>query len=260
MLIHSTSKVFDHIEIMLKSLYSYNTAYANVVFILGYIDIRDGIESIRSKYPGKKIITYQLEQLFYGSRWVSKTNIEFLKKSDQVWDYDEENIRFLYDQFKIKAMFMPLQYVPQLTMLPLLDINKHDIDILFYGSLNDKRRKVIDSIKTKLPNRNIISSDVLWDDELNDHIQRSKIILNLHYYDTNRLEQARIFFLLANHKCVVSETSPINYYQSGIVMADTEKISDACEHLLRTKLWYPYANEAIKTLILSNQVFKGWVK
>ncbi len=258
MIIHSTSKVFDHIEIMLRSLYENNPKYTNTVFVLGYIDIKNGISEIRSKYPNKQIIPYQLEQLFRGSRWVTKQNIEFLREADEVWDYDQNNIQFLYETFNIHARFIPMQYVPQLSQLNILPKEKCDIDVLFYGSMNTKRSTIVNSIRDFMPMATVISTANAWDNQLDDYIQRSKIVLNLHYYDNSRLEQARIFYLLANHKCVVSETSNPNYYGSGIMMCKGTEIPKACKYLIDTGEWYEYANKAVKTLILSNYTIKGW--
>lgn len=257
MIVHNVANQFSHIELMLKSLYDHDPNYNNIVIILGYNVIHEEMKSFRKRYPNKIIITYQLEQLYRGSKWVTSANIKFLRESDFVWDYDLENIEFLRSTFAIVPEFAPLQYAPKLTRLTQLDENSHDIDVLFYGELNDKRNSIITSIRNILPNKTIIASNNIWGNELDDHIQRSKIVLNLHYFDQNRLEQARIFYLLSNHKCVVSEESNKNYYGNGILMCKASKIPQACKYLLDTGKWYEYSNKAIKTLILSNYTIKG---
>jgi len=255
MIIHSTGKGFDHIEIMLRNMYSDDPKYNNTVIVLGYVAIQGGFDTIKNLYPTQRIITFQLEQLFKGSRWVAKPHIDFLRRSDVVWDYDQQNMKFLAQNFNIHTELFVLKYVPQLTRMKLLPKNEHDIDILFYGSLNDRRNRIINDIKALLPNLNIIASNTLWDDELDDHIQRSKIMLNLHFYSDNRLEQARIFYLLSNHKCVVSEHSKVNYYKNGIIMNDAKSLALTCNDLIRSGDWYKYANESLRTLILSNELY-----
>ena len=52
-----------------------------------------------------------------------------------------------------------------------------------------------------------------WGDKLwNDYIFKSKIVINLHYYDSCLQEQVRIFELLINNKVVISEKSLRNYF------------------------------------------------
>ena len=248
---------FTHIKIMAESIFGENKQYGNCVLVFGYNVVDGGIDTIKELYPNKKIIVYQLEQLYGGNKWASRSNIEFLRRADYVWDYDHQNIEFTRN-FGIDSMFVPILYAPELTTLPILKRDEHDIDILFYGSLNEHRLSVIDSVKKLIPKANIVCTDRLWGDELDDHIQRSKIILNIHYYPINRQEQARLFYLMANHKCIVSEESAINYYGNGIVECKAHDIAKVCNSLLLSGDWYNYAKRSLQKLITSNtRLVKG---
>lgn len=253
MQVYSTGKAYQHVEIMLKSMYQHDPRYTNSVFILGYNVIKGGIQYVHQLYPNQEIITMQLEQMYRGSMWVTKTNIEFLQQSHQVWDYDANNIDFLYNDFQVKCKFFPMQYVPELNRKPLLPPEEHDIDILFYGSFNERRNGIISMIEHELPNANFVTTDSLWDDELDDTIQRSKIILNLHYFIGSRQEQVRLSYLMCNHKCIVSERSIQNYYQKGIIEVDSKYLAKVCGDLLKNGAWYRFAKESLRTLILSNE-------
>lgn len=253
--IHTMHKVFGHIEVMLKSLYMNDPNYNNTVFVLGYNTLSENVESIRRKYPGYKIVTYQLEQLSEKTTWLNAAHIKFLRESDVVWDYDLDNIKYLQSEHGITTTFAPLKYVPELTTTTLLSEDSHDIDILFYGTVNDKRNAVIDDIKLKLPNKNVVVLKDAWNAQLDGYIERAKIVLNIHYYEVNRLEQARLFYLLANNRCVVSETSPINYYGDGMVMTDCNNIAAVCDALLETGKWREYSANACNALIESNRIY-----
>lgn len=239
-IIYNNNVVFNHIEILLNSLYKNDPLYNNYLFILGYNVMADTINSLRKKYPYRIFVAMQFEQLFDGSRWVNKKSINILKECDEIWDYDQNNIDFLYNSYNIKAKLHLLRYVPELDYISLLPKDKHDIDILFYGSMNEHRHNIINKLKEQLPSRNIVVVDA-WGKELDNYIQRSKIILNIHYYEPNRQEQARMFYLLCNNKCIVSETSIINYYSDCIVEASKDDIIDTCESLLNNDRWYSYA-------------------
>lgn len=99
--------------------------------------------------------------------------------------YDASNIAFLKTRFNITAKLFTLKYVPELNILPLLPKQDHDIDILYYGAFNDRRQIALNNIRTLMPDKNIITTDALWGDELNDAIRRSKLILNIHFFEQN---------------------------------------------------------------------------
>ena len=257
MKIHKEHETFDQIAIMLESIYGNDPKYKNTAFILGYnVMAGNSIERLHKQYPNMKIIIIQLEQLFLGSPWVTKKKIEFLEQCDEIWDYDESNIKFLKDTFNIKAKLFTLKYAPELNVLPLLPKQDHDIDILYYGVFNDRRQIALNNIRTLMPDKNIITTDSLWGDKLKDTIHRSKITVNLHFYEQNRQEQARLFYLMCNHKCVISETSTINYYRNGIIESSIDKIHLACKNALDSGVWYEYAKHSLKSIILSNEYYK----
>lgn len=258
MKIHKENIAFDHIEIMLKSLYEYDPEHRNTVFVLGYNIMKgNGIELLRNLYPKMKIIIIQLEQMFFKSPWVTKKKIEFLSQCDEIWDYDQSNIMFLRNTFAITPKLFTLKYVPELNTMPLLPKEKHTVDILFYGAFNDRRQEALNKIQSLIPDKNIITTDSLWGKQLDTTIRKSKIILNLHYYEKNRQEQARLFYLMCNHKCIVSEKSENNYYKNGIIECDINNIASVCKQTLNSGIWYQYARQSLKSIILSNEFYKG---
>lgn len=257
MKIHKENIAFDQIEIMLRSLYEHDPKYKDTVFVLGYNIMKgNGMKLLRELYPKMKVITIQLEQMFFKSPWVTKKKIEFLSQCDEVWDYDQSNIMFLKNTFAINAKLFTLKYVPELNTMPLLPADKHTVDVLFYGAFNDRRQESLNKIRTLMPDRNIITTDALWGKKLDSTIRKSKIILNLHYYERNRQEQARLFYLMCNHKCIVSEKSEHNYYRNGIIEADFNNIANVCKQTLDSGIWYQYAKQSLKSIILSNEYYK----
>lgn len=216
--------------------------YRNILLLLGY-NVGCDIDEYRRIYPGKKIIIYQLEQLFDNkSQWynINSSNKEVvrrtkhiketLQKCDEIWDYDIDNIEFLKSEGFDKIKHVPLPYSKKLKRI---NRNKNpEYDIIFYGSINERRIKFLEYLKDdyKLlilaPSRDVerykdskIGKYMIGDiygDDLFEYIFNSKIVLNLHYYDSKIQEQVRIFELLINDKTVVSEKSRINYYGNMI--------------------------------------------
>lgn len=234
MIIEKYNSVFDHVEISLKEMFENNPRFDNVVFLLGY-NCYDNFSYIKTKYSGKKIIIIQLEQLFHGSKWWNNKTVVFLKSADEVWDYDKNNITFL-KRNGISAKFFPLPYTESLKKIPF---NKNmDIDVLFYGYQNDRRANILTSLQNNYGKLKIVSLFNIWGDELDQYISRSKIILNIHYFDKSMTqEQVRLYYLIINNKVVVSESSAINYYDGSIIESKYSEITNNIIKKLRNTDW-----------------------
>jgi hypothetical protein len=114
---------------------------------------------------------------------------------------------------------------------------------LFYGSRNARREALLERIKS-CRRRIRVQWAHGWGAELDSYIENSKIVVNLHYYDAAIQEQSRIFYLLINGKCVLSETSIRNYYGDLIVEAHSDTLPQTAAYLLQDDRWRTYASEA----------------
>jgi hypothetical protein len=68
-------------------------------------------------------------------------------------------------------------------------------------------------------------------------IARSKLVLNVHFYEARVLEIVRVSYLLANRKCVVSEAGADAAYEqqfvTGVTFVPYHELPDACARLLK---------------------------
>lgn len=158
----------------------------------------------RKKY--KKIIVFQTEQLNATQRnFLTLSYFKWLKQADEVWDYDEQNIEVLklirpdvklhiFKPYKDWSKYAPLE---------------KDIDILFYGAMNEHRKKLLDHLAKKYKVKILHA----WDDKTIDNcILRSKILLNIYfYYECSCQEQARIIRWIGAPCKIISEKSVKNY-------------------------------------------------
>lgn len=238
MIVDSLHNAFSTIKQMLLNLYNNDPKYSNVVFLLGYNVLDVDFPTYKKRYLNKHIIVYQLEQLLAGSMWDTSGRIKFLQECDEVWDYDQGNIDYLTSKYNLSPTLHPLVNMDSLKDIDTLNIDAHDIDILFYGHLSDRRKTIVNRLKIDLPSVKIVIRSDLWGDELKSYIQRAKIVLNLHYFNQNRQEQARMFYLVSNNKCVVSEYSSINYFGDKIIECSGNDMSKICKDLLSNGKWY----------------------
>ena len=127
--------------------------------------------------PIRDCIIFQLEQLHEGSPWWREEYEMTLRNAAEVWDYSLDNIAFLKRK-GIYAAHVPIGAHPSLRRIPLAaDPEK---SILFYGSLNRRRKDVIDGCRKFAPVETLFG---VFGEERDRRIGASLINLNVHYYD-----------------------------------------------------------------------------
>ena len=147
--------------------------------------------------PGS--ILYNLEQL--GGPALPKHFYE-LGIRHQVWDYSLRNLKtWSVLRCAFPPLHVPLGYAPELRRIKAAQVQ--DIDVLFYGSLNDRRSRILESLKDS--GAKVHTAFGVYGKERDKLIARSKVILNIHFYDAKIFESVRVSYLLANSKAVVSE-------------------------------------------------------
>lgn len=182
---------------------------SNNVIICGAHDFSrtQSIDLYKKKYD--KVIVFNQEPLTATQRqFMHKGYFAWLKQADEVWDYDEQNIEVL----KLIRPDVKLHILKPYKDWSIYKPVEKDIDILFYGSMNEHRAKILNELKKKY--KVIVFSyqnNQNWND-LDRYILRSKILLNIHfYYESNMQEQARIIRWIGAPCRIVSEKSWKNY-------------------------------------------------
>jgi hypothetical protein len=124
-------------------------------------------------------------------------------KDHVVWDYSRANIEALHLMGFNRTVHCPIGYTHTMTKSPIYSGLSKDIDVLFYGSINTRRREILDELdKLGLKVVRLFGTYGARRDML---IARSKMALNLHFYEGAVFEIFRVSHLLANNVCVVSE-------------------------------------------------------
>jgi hypothetical protein len=152
---------------------------------------------------------YQTEQLNTPERAIKYHNNPSMRalfnKAYQVFDYSQDNMLYYPETYNKHPLFLPFISASK----PCIQINK-SIDILFYGSLNQRRYIIIEVLKELLPTLNIVVEEKLFGKDLQDKITDSKIILNIHNYEHATLETARIAEAENHNVHIISEKTHEN--------------------------------------------------
>lgn len=180
-------------------------------------------------YQGKlspHTVLYNLDQIYPDSPWLQPVVMDHFLQYP-VWDYSTANIK-QFEQMGISdVQHVPIGYVPELRRIPSATA---DIDVLFYGSVNERRHQILEALKSKGVKVEAIFG--VYGQERDEYIARSKIVLNMHFYPAKVFEIVRVSYLLANQRFVISErggdpTAEADF-ESGIVFSDYENLVDTC--------------------------------
>ena len=184
------------------------------------------------KYPlPQQAILYNLEQIQAGSPWLTRDYLNLLNKYN-AWDYSSNNITALEKLGISGVRLCKIGYSPSLRRIPAAN---EDIDVLFYGSMNQRRRIILDALSRT--GANVHSAFDLYGMRRDILIARAKIILNIHFYESRVFELVRISYLLANSRFVISETGADEDMETpftdGVVFCRYHDLVERCSYYLQ---------------------------
>ena len=191
---------FSVLELGLKSQITFNYCDNNPStknIVLGAHLLNDNlIEDI----PENTIIfnTEQIESIT--ENWKKKI-LNLARKNIIFWDYSQYNLDYLSKAINIKGKLFQIGYQKELNRINH-NVDKN-IDVLFYGSINTRREHIINKLKDRKINVKTLFG--VYGKERDDLIAKSKLILNMHMYDSKIFEIVRVFYLLSNSIPVISE-------------------------------------------------------
>ena len=179
----------------------------------------------------ERMVLFNLEQVYVDSPWITPDYIE-LARHHLLWDYSERNVA-QWSALGVRcAAVCGIGYVPELNRIG--GAGNRDIDVTFVGSLDDRRRAILDDLQKQKVNLYWLFD--VWGQQRDEVIARSKILLNFHMYEAKVFEIVRVSYLLANSCCVVSEIgSDVGTEESlsgGIAFTDYSNLVACCVGLL----------------------------
>jgi hypothetical protein len=152
------------------------------------------------RLPPNSII-YNLEQP--GHPLTPKVKSLVRQSNAIVWDYSSRSVQSWRDEGFTRVHHVPIGYTPNLTRIPASPTP--NIDVLFFGWMTERRRDILSQLtKSGLT---VVSSAACYGGGRDELISRSRVCLNLHHDGRDRFEIVRCSFLMANSKCVMTESS-----------------------------------------------------
>lgn len=181
-------------------------------------------------FAGRRVVVYQLEQATQGEDWLTAERLGLLAAASAVWDYSPENIAALRRSGIGRVRELKLGFHPALRKIAQREESAKDVDVLFYGSMNQRRARVLDALSRRCRVKTLFG---VYGQERDRWIARSRIVLNIHHYASRIMEQVRLSYLLNNECFVISEEAEHNPFGDGIVLAPYGELADRCERYLK---------------------------
>lgn len=163
------------------------------------------VTNVATLPPAGKYALYQLEQLNDKGVGNVQPPISFnalfcrlILQSLVTFEYTHVNLKHYPEACRHKLRVLTPPILPMSRTDPLLlAANKpkpKDIDVLFYGTANSRRNIILGILKEQLQSHgyNMTVVSALFGAELLDHIARSKVVLNVHYYANSIFESDRV--------------------------------------------------------------------
>jgi hypothetical protein len=137
--------------------------------------------------------------------------IDFMNKATYLWDI-RNNLTFGYSKI------YQIEYE-----------ESKDIDILFYGAINDRRTNILSKLKNCTILNHVYSND-LW-----PFIRRSKIVLFINYYNPDYPNWVRIAPALTTRNFIIVEKNIDESFNNinDFVITDYHNIIDTCYYYLK---------------------------
>lgn len=174
---------------------------------------------------------YNLEQISPESKWFRGGLIDILR-SRRCLDYSRQNIARLNALGITDTVHLPLGHHPRLERIGQAD---EDVDVLFYGSMNERRHQVLQQLRAR--GLRVEAAFNVYGAARDALVARAKIVLNMHYFESKVFEAVRVGYLLGNRRFVISEgggsSDDESDYAHGLAFAPYDQLADACERYLQ---------------------------
>ncbi|WP_322042384.1 class I SAM-dependent methyltransferase [Paraburkholderia sp. J67] len=197
--------------------------------------------------PRYRCVFVNLEQLGENGATVSPDYLRLLATSPVV-DYDERNV-LAYGGKSDDVSLVSFAYAPYLAGANTSAIEQRPTDVLFFGSMNERRLKLLQEIEAAGCKVSVLPFGI-FGPERDEEIRRAKAVFNCHFYDSARFEQARVFQCLSLGTPVISErtasTAPAPQFEDSVFWVQTENVGDFFQRELHSSSFAGKARERLK--------------
>ena len=135
--------------------------------------------------------------------------------------------------------------------MSLLPNSERPIEVLFYGSINLRRKILLDEIRSKNINLGTLFNS--YGADRDEQIASSKLVIDIHKEDVGSLEIVRMHHLLNNGVAVLSEVSATTSiearYLDLVLVADYPDLVETCVSIIKIQVnWLIYEEKFYRSI------------
>lgn len=199
--------------------------------------------ALRERYA---YLICNLEQIGPGGAHLSEEYLRLLKSSAVV-DYEAQNVLHYCEDVQ-NVPLLSFYSAPYLKAENLLALEDRPIDLLFFGSLNERRQAFIQKVEACGLEVSVFDRP-LYGPERDAYIRQAKAVLNGHFYETSRFEQIRASHCLSLGTPVISErsTHAPKGFDEAIFWLDERQFTEFFGTIFKSESFYSQAREKIQT-------------
>ena len=196
-----------------------------------------------------------LEQLGAGGAQVSDDYMALLRGS-AVADYDAANVASYAEQAD-DVCVLPMLHSPYLASAKRMPLHERPIDLLFFGSMNERRQRIIAKIEAQGVNVAMFDAP-LYGAERDHYIGQARAVLNCHFYESSRFEQARVSHCLSLGTPVICERTPLTdphpAFEESVFWFDDSGFGDFFQTTFKTPAYIAQAKTMIDHFATSDGI------
>ncbi len=193
------------------------------------------------------VVLVNLEQLGDGGAAVTPQYLDLLRTCRAV-DYDAGNVSAYADD-PCDVPLLTVGYAPYLGAAPPVPWDEREIDVLFVGGMNERRRDVLERIGATGVGLVVFDAPV-YGAERDEVVRQSRCVVNVSYYASGRFEQVRASVVMSNGTPLVSErradlADVPPAYRDSVLWFDPERPEHFFGSFLRTREFEERAEAAL---------------
>jgi len=185
---------------------------------------------------GPDCIVVNIEQLVEGGNAFTPAYLEILRNS-YVWEYSALNFRRYAELGIARADLVPYGYQAGAILPPPASDPPvaEDIDVLFFGSLNDRRMRLLEALRAR--GMTVVAHHSMPVAERAALLARSRLLLNVSFLDATRtVEIPRLAVGFVAKKPILTEIYDDSELRTelreGVFGEPYERLADTAERLL----------------------------
>lgn len=192
------------------------------------------------------IVLVNLEQLGAGGAVLPAVYLQHLQRYPVI-DYRADN-RQAYRQSGAagEVPLVEFHHAPYLAAAQGVTLRDRPIDLLFIGSMNERRQRVIERIRSTGVDVAVFDQP-MYGPERDEFVQQAKAVINIAFYDTGTFEQVRAFGVLSLGTPLVSirsDTVP-DVHQNTVLWVEDAELETYFKQNFKSSAWYDQAEEAL---------------